>query len=234
MSTLDKLSTIERPSLHEELTDRLRTMIVEGILVAGEKVPERELCEKLGVSRTPMRETLKVLAADGLLTLQPNRGARVRAITLDELEDVFPLMGALEALAGELACKNMTDKQLQAIRKNHKAMLECFKATDMSGYFRYNQQIHEAILNAAGNQTLTATYLSLAVRVRRARYLANMSQQRWQKAVDEHELILNALETRDGNKLGVILKQHLENKFATVRQWILSQDDQPHNNLTNE
>ncbi len=226
MSTLDTLSSIERPSLHEELTDRLRTMIVEGILVAGEKVPERALCEKLGVSRTPMREALKVLAADGLLTLQPNRGARVRAITVEELEEVFPLMGALEALAGELACKNVTDKQLQAVRKSHNAMLACFKSADMPGYFRYNQQIHEAILTAAGNQTLTTTYLSLAVRVRRARYLANMSQQRWQEAVDEHELILKALETRDGKKLSAILKQHLENKFATVRQWIQTQQEE--------
>ncbi len=227
MSTLEKLSSIKRPSLHEELTDRLRTMIIEGVLEADEKVPERELCEKLGVSRTPMREALKVLAADGLLTLQPNRGARVRAITLNELEEVFPLMGALEALAGELACKNVTEKQLQVVRKNHKAMLACFKASDMPGYFRYNQLIHEAILNAAGNQTLTTTYLSLAVRVRRARYLANMSQQRWQAAVDEHEVILSALEARDANKLSAILKQHLENKFATVRQWVLSQQNKP-------
>ena len=110
MSMLNKVSSIKRPSLHEELTERLRDMIVEGVLVTGEKVPERELCEKFAVSRTPMREALKVLAAEGLLTLQPNRGAIVRAITLEELEEVFPLMGALEALAGELACKNITDK----------------------------------------------------------------------------------------------------------------------------
>ena len=86
MSALDRVSSIIRPSLHQELTDRLRSMIVEGVLAAGEKVPERELCERMGVSRTPMREALKVLASDGLLTLEPNRGARVRAITVAELE----------------------------------------------------------------------------------------------------------------------------------------------------
>ena len=223
MSALENLSSIKRSSLHEELTDRLRTMIIEGVLEADQKVPERELCEKLGVSRTPMREALKVLAADGLLTLQPNRGARVRAITLEELEEVFPLMGALEALAGELACHHITDEQIEAVRRSHEAMLTCFSNADMSGYFQHNQQIHEAILDAAGNQTLKETYLSLAIRVRRARYLANMSQQRWQAAVAEHETILMALERRDGKKLSKILKLHLENKFATVRQWILSQ-----------
>lgn len=221
MSALDRVTSINRPSLHTELTERLRSMIVEGVLPAGEKVPERELCEKLGVSRTPMREALKVLAADGLLTLEPNRGARVRAITLDDLEEVFPLLGALEALAGELACKHINDRQLEELRQTHDDMVGHFEQSDMPGYFTLNQRIHELIMEAAGNPTLTTMYRSLATRVRRARYLANMSQERWQQAVDEHEQIIDALEQRKGELLGSILKRHLENKFITVRQWIL-------------
>lgn len=223
MSALDRITSIDRTSLHEELTDRLRTMIVEGVLPDGEKVPERELCEKLGVSRTPMREALKVLAADGLLTLEPNRGARVRAITLEDLEQVFPLMGALEALAGELACRNISEPQLVELRQTHQIMLEHFRREDMSGYFKHNQRIHELIMEAASNPTLATTYRSLAIRVRRARYLANMSKDRWQQAVNEHEEIMEALEQRDGDRLGAILKRHLENKFATVQQWLQEQ-----------
>ena len=225
MSALDRVTSIKRPSLHEELIDRLRTMIVEGVLTAGEKVPERALCDKLGVSRTPMREALKVLAADRLLTLEPNRGARVRAITLDDLEEVFPLMGALEALAGELACANITDAQMTELRKTHELMLECFHASDLSGYFRHNQRIHEIIMQAADNSTLSSMVQSLAVRVRRARYLANMSSERWQQAVAEHEEIIMALDVRDGQRLGAILKRHLANKFATVRQWLIDQEN---------
>ena len=225
MSTLDRVTSIKRPSLHEELIDRLRTMIVEGVLTAGEKVPERALCDKLGVSRTPMREALKVLAADRLLTLEPNRGARVRAITLDDLEEVFPLMGALEALAGELACANITDAQMTELRQTNELMLECFHASDLSGYFRHNQRIHEIIMQAAGNATLSSMVQSLAVRVRRARYLANMSSERWQQAVAEHEEIIMALDVRDGQRLGAILKRHLANKFATVRQWLIDQEN---------
>lgn len=223
MSSLETVRTISRPSLHEELVDRLRGMIVEGVLPAGEKVPERELCEKLGVSRTPMREALKVLAADGLLTLQPNRGARVRDITIEELEEVFPIMGAFEALAGELACAHVTESQVQDVRSSHEAMLACYKASDLPGYFRHNQRIHEIIMEAAGNRTLSDLYRSLSVRVRRARYLANMSSERWQQAVAEHEQILIALEARDPARLAAILKSHLENKFDTVRQWLRSQ-----------
>ncbi len=223
MSALDRVTSISRPSLHEELTDRIRAMIVEGVLAAGEKVPERALCEKLGVSRTPMRESLKVLAADGLLTLEPNKGARVRAITLEDLEEVFPLMGAFEALAGELACANITIAQVTELKQAHADMLTHFHNSDMPGYFKHNQRIHEIIMEAAGNKSLTSMYRSLAVRVRRARYLANMSSERWQQAVNEHEEIITALDKRDGQLLGTILKRHLENKFATVRQWLENQ-----------
>jgi len=223
MSALDQVGSISRPSLHEELTDRLRSMIVEGVLTAGEKVPERALCEKLGVSRTPMREALKVLASDGLLTLEPNRGARVRAITVQELEEVFPLMGAFESLAGELACAQISDAQIKELKRVHEKMLTRYQASDMPGYFKHNQRIHELIMEAAGNRTLITMYNSLAVRVRQARYLANMSAERWKQAVDEHESIIQALEARDGKALSAILKKHLENKFAAVRQWIEDQ-----------
>jgi len=220
MSELDHVPTINRTSLHKELTERLRNMVVEGVLVAGEKVPERELCEKLGVSRTPMREALKVLAADGLLDLVPGRGARVSAITLADLEEVFPLMAALEALSGELACERITNSQLTRLKSAHRQMLKYFHNQNLAAYFRYNEKIHEIILEAAGNETLKTMYLSLALRVRRARYMANMTPERWQQAVNEHEEILDALDNKDGQALGAILKRHLQNKFDTVRNWM--------------
>lgn len=220
MKALNQVSSIKRTSLHEELTERLRAMIIEGVLVAGEKVPEKNLCDQLGVSRTPMREALKVLAAENLLTLEPNRGARVRAITVESLEEVFPIMGAFEALAGELACKNITDAQISDIKKSHRKMIKHYHENDLPGYFRYNQRIHEAIMLAAGNPTLSTMHQSVAVSIRRARYQANMNTERWQQAVQEHENIIMALEIKDGQLLGNILKQHLMNKFETIRQWL--------------
>lgn len=220
MTGLDQVSTISRPSLHEELTDRLRSMIIEGVLTAGEKVPEKALCEKLGVSRTPMREALKVLAADGLLNLEPNKGARVRIITMEDLEEVFPLMGALESLAGELACKNISDAQIAEITSEHNQMMVEFNSSNMPNYFKHNEQIHHLIMAAAANKTLTDMYRTLSLRIRSGRYIANMSPARWQQAVDEHEEMLVALTNRDGAELGSILKRHLNNKMDTVRQWV--------------
>jgi len=220
MSVLDSMESIVRRSLHDEMVERLQTIIVEGDLAPGSKIPEKELCAKFGVSRTPMREALKVLASEGLITLTPNRGAWVSPITLADLEEVFPVMGALEALSGEMACEKMAESEIARVRKLHDKMVAHYHAGELPAYFRLNQEIHEAILNAAANPTLFAQYRMLASRVRRARYMANMSKERWAKAVAEHEEIITALEARDGSKLAEILKRHLANKFETVREWL--------------
>lgn len=214
---------LRRKTLHEELTEAIREQIVNGELPPGVRVPEKELCELYAVSRTPLREALKVLATDGLLTLEPNRGAWVSRITIEDIDEVFPVMGALEALSGELACRYITDSEIANIRKLHRAMVRHYEKRDLAQYFDVNQQIHEAILVAARNETLSTQYRSLAARVRRARYVANMTQDRWAQATDEHEQIMECLEHRDGARLSRVLKRHLENKLETVRQWLLEQ-----------
>ena len=225
MTITQPLEPLARPSLHVELVERLHDLIVEGALPAGAKVPERELCTRFGVSRTPMREALKVLAADGLVSLEPNRGAWVSKVTIEELEEVFPVMGALESLSGELACARITDAQIAEVRTLHDAMLRCFEARDLPGYFRTNRQIHDKILDAAGNATLSAQHRSLAARVRRVRYMARMSETLWRRAVAEHEDIIEALEARDGPALAQHLRRHIDTKFETVRQWITDSDE---------
>jgi len=211
---------IVRRSLHDELIDRLREMIVIGDLEPGSKVPEQGLAAKFGVSRTPLREALKVLASEGLITLTPNKGATISQLTLEDLEEAFPVMGALEALSGELACERISDAGIDAIRRLHVQMIIHFQANEMPEYFRCNQEIHNQILAAADNATLTSMYRSLSGRVRRARYVANISKKRWQQAVKEHEEIIAALSARNGSALSEVLKRHLVNKFETVKETI--------------
>ncbi|MGI9372556.1 MAG: GntR family transcriptional regulator, partial [Hyphomicrobiales bacterium] len=172
MNLQQPLQIIPRPSLHAELVERIRGLIVDSTLPAGSKIPEKDLCAKFGVSRTPMREALKVLAVDGLVSLEPNRGAWVSKLTIQELEEVFPVMGALEALSGEQACKHITSEEFAVIEDLHNQMVLHFQNKDLDRYFHTNQQIHEVILAAAKNATLSAQYRSLATRVRQARYLA--------------------------------------------------------------
>lgn len=211
---------IVRRSLHDELVERLQRLIIEGELTPGEKVPEKELCERFNVSRTPMREALKVLANAGLVTLTPNRGSSVTAVTVDDLQEVFPVMAALEALSGELACQKIIDNEIAAVRALHEDMISHYEAGRLPEYFKANEAIHSSILNAARNDTLASQHRMLSARVRRARYLANMTRERWEKAVAEHEEILAALEARNGPELGQILKDHLSNKLETVAAWL--------------
>jgi DNA-binding GntR family transcriptional regulator len=201
-------------SLHGETLSRLRDHIVEGNIPDGGRVLERELCELLGISRTPLREALKVLAAEGLVELLPNRGARVRALSEHDLRELFDVMGGLEALAGRLACENITDAEVSEIERLHHEMYGYYLHRDMHNYFRVNQLIHQRIVEASRNTALQAAYGTIAGRIRRVRYTANFARDhaRWGEAMREHETILDALRRRAGSDLSEILFNHLRNK----------------------
>jgi len=211
---------IPRRSLHDELVERLRRQIVEGDLAPGDKISEKDLCETYGVSRTPLREALKVLAREGLVVLTPHRGAHVALLTAADLEEAFPVIGALEALAGELACARATDAEIARIAALHERMAAAHARRDRKGYFRLNQKIHEAMADAARNPTLNQMRATLDGRVSRARYYANISTARWDQAMKEHDEILAALTARDAERLGRVLKAHLRQKLETLRDVI--------------
>jgi DNA-binding GntR family transcriptional regulator len=220
----------QETSLHEEILLRLRDYVVEGNIPEGARVPERQLCGMLGISRTPLREALKVLAAEGLIDLLPNRGARVRQLGKRDLEELFDIMAGLESLAGRLACEVIADEEITAIERLHYEMYGHYLHRDMHRYFELNQRIHESIVAAARNETLKTTYASFAGRLRRIRYSANFARkrQRWAEAMREHEAILDALRRRDGSELSDILFQHLRNKrSAAIEYYAERQNREP-------
>lgn len=205
-----------RRPLHEEATDRLRDQIVQGQLSAGTRLNERLLTAQLGVSRTPLREAFKVLATEGLVELLPNRGAIVAQMDPVRLSESLAVMGALEALAGELACRNATDAQIGEIRALHYEMLAHHARGDLAGYFKFNQAIHLKIVKYSGNAVLHNVYRQLNGNVRRARFMANLSKERWDAAVREHDEILRALAARDIERIRELLSDHLAHKLASV------------------
>ena len=204
--------------LHETVISQLRDLIVQGELAPETKLNERVLAEKLGTSRTPLREAIKFLASEGLVELLPNRGAMVAPLKPEKMQEVFVVLGALEALAGDLACRNASDADIAEIKALHYHMLAHHARGELAEYFRYNQQIHIKLMECAGNATLTQTYRGLNAHVRRARYMANLSKERWDKAVQEHEEMLAALIRRDGARLQMLLRDHLANKLALVME----------------
>jgi DNA-binding GntR family transcriptional regulator len=208
---MNEASHILRRSLHDELVDRLREMIASGELVGGSRIDERELCERFGVSRTPVREALKVLATEGFVTLIPRRGARVAALSERDLLEAFPIMAVLEGLAGEMACAAATEAEIATVVAMTKEMEQHHRAGRLEPYFDLNQRIHIAIAEAARNPTLWRVQRSLDGQVRRGRYEANISSERWNEAMAEHREIADALASRDGSRLSRLLRAHIEN-----------------------
>ena len=203
-------------SLHDQVAARLRTMLIEGRIAPGAKLNERELCEQLHVSRTPLREAIKLLAAEGLVDLLPNRGAV--AVKLDETDVVhtFELLATLEGMSGELAAERVTDDERAEIRALHYEMLACHARRDLSGYYRLNASIHRAINAAAKNPVLARTYTSVNARVQSLRFRTNQNEKKWKLAVREHEQMVDALDARDAAGLRGILVQHLHHKRDSV------------------
>jgi DNA-binding GntR family transcriptional regulator len=174
------------------------------------------------VSRTPLREALKVLASEGLIELLPNRGARVRVLDEHDIRELFDLVGGLEALAGRLACEYISGDQYAEIERLHHEMYAFYLHRDMHGYFKINQLIHGKIVAAAQNSALSMSYAAYTGQISRIRYSANMAKKRdrWGEAMREHEAILDALRRRDGNELSDILFQHLRNKQAAAIEYL--------------
>jgi DNA-binding GntR family transcriptional regulator len=212
------IAPIRRPTLHDEVVGRLRDLIVEGALAGGTRIHEGRLCEQLGVSRTPLREGLKVLANEGLVDLLPNRGAVVRPVTAKDTRDMLRVLGRLEALAGELACANATDAEIAELRSVHDRMLELHAAGNTMEYFKLNQAIHTGIVRLARNPTLQLLHETLQARVKRIRFVPHDFRIATDQPLREHERMMAALAARDGKRLGQLLDEHMEMTWVRVQR----------------
>ncbi len=217
----------DEPSRHVNIVRSIQNMIVTGELAEGVRLPEKWLCEQLGVSRTPLREAFKVLAAQGVITLLPNRGAVVVAHSVDEIDDAIDVLAALEMLAGRCAAVEATERDIDRIERLHRDMTERFRERDLPSYFHLNQAIHQEIVDIPRNEALSATYASLSTRFHRFRYVSNTNSERWRRALWEHELILEHLRDRDGPLLSALLNSHLRNGWALVKETLTQESAVP-------
>lgn len=207
---------IARLTLPEAAAERLRTLIIEGELAPGARLNERELSERLGVSRTPLREAFRMLAADGLLVQLPNRGAQVVALSRDDVRHAFEVMASLEGLSGELAAQRVTDGDIDVLRGMQAEMEAAHARHDLPTYYRVNREIHDRINAIAGNPILTHTFRTLNARLHALRFRSNLVPAKWDHAVAEHRCMLEALAARDGGRLRDILVGHLRTKLQAV------------------
>ena len=215
---------IARSTLPQVAAERLRALIVEGVLEPGARLNERELSEQLGVSRTPLREAFRLLAAEGLLLQMPNRGVQVAALSREDVRHAFEVMASLEGLAGELAAARVTDADLDELRVLQDDLESAHRRLDLPAYYRVNRAIHDRLSAIAANPVLAQTYRTLNARLHALRFRSNFNRAKWDRAVAEHRSMLAALAARDGAALRDLLVRHLHAKLQAVLETMKRQD----------
>jgi DNA-binding GntR family transcriptional regulator len=205
-------------NLHEAIFQKLRLLLVEGKIAPGSKLNERELAESLSVSRTPIREAIRRLAADGLVELIANRGAIAVQLSLEDVIHTFNVIADLEGFSGELAANNISDAALSELEALQYEMMASYARRDLSSYYKLNLRIHHLINQAANNPVLAQLFSQVNARIEALRFRSNQDGVKWEKAVEEHQEMLDALKVRDSVRMRRIMIKHVQNKRDVVVQ----------------
>ncbi|QHQ34375.1 GntR family transcriptional regulator [Algicella marina] len=213
-------------SLTEHVADKLREMVIRGQLAPGQHIVERKLCAELSVSRTPMREALKLLRQDGLVEIFRNRGARVAPYTAEDAIDLFEVISGMESIAASRAAERITDTELDALQEQHARIVHFHKTGNLDDYFPANSAVHAAILRIAANPVLANAHRRLMLLAQRGRYMAIMNPERWNQAVSEHGALMASLEARDPDAAREIWSGHLMNTGISVAAALRADSEQ--------
>lgn len=212
----DSLQKIKRKSLAERIADELRNLVLLEKLKPGATIPERETADALGVSRTPLRESLRILASEGLVEIQPNRAPVVANPSIDELKSLLQVQGALEGLGGELACTAATDEELQQIALLEQHMRELSDSSDPLEFFQRDMDFHTKIVAASKNTPLIETHKNYNSRLWRARFISSRRRVNRTGTLEQHQQIVETLLARQRKKCAKALNKHLEIGFQNI------------------
>lgn len=212
------------PNLPEKIANQLRRNILRGAILPGDSIKERDNAAELGVSRTPMREAIRILAKEGLVLLRPSRSPIVAKLNYKDVSDQTEVLIALEKLSAELACKNATEDELNQIGEIVDYMAANFYETDPLDMFEIDMSFHTAIAEASHNRSLADTHRSYLQRLWHARYLAASQRRNRERVVNEHSRILDAMRARDPEAASAAINHHLWHLDEDIRSLIDEQD----------
>jgi DNA-binding GntR family transcriptional regulator len=205
-------------SLHMEVAAQLREQIFAGILAPGVFMDEVALAESLQISRTPLREALKVLAAEGLVRHEPRRGSFVNEVTAQDLDEIFPVIALLEGRCALEAASHATDGDLAALEILHARLQKHAKAKRITDYYETNFAIHEAIITLANNKWLAQVIGDLRKIVKLARLQQLHAPGRLEQSLSEHMAVFAALKARDGEGAEAAMRTHLTRQRTALRE----------------
>lgn len=213
---------IAHRALYEQVADRLRLRIYHNELKPGDWIDEKALCEAFGISRTPLREALKVLSAEGLIELIPRRGCFVKRLAQNELDELFPVVAVLEGLSARETAMRITPAQLKRLDAMHERLERLAAAGDVDAYYDENCRFHHALLEFSGNRYLQRTAADLRKILRLARHHQLTLPGRLEHSLDEHRQIMEALRQGDPALADRCMQEHL------MHQWQASSDVEAH------
>lgn len=211
--------------LYEQVANRLRERIYDGVLRPGEAIDESVLCSLFGISRTPLREALKVLDREGLVELVPRRGCVVRSLSLEELGELFPVIAVLEGLCAREAAKRCTEADLAELAASQSRLEELAIGEDLNGYYEENYRVHELIQRLAGNRWLKRVTADLRRILRLARHEQLKRPGRLQESLAEHRGLMGAFRARDASAADQLMQQHLCNQWKALEAHLDEQTD---------
>jgi DNA-binding GntR family transcriptional regulator len=205
-------------SMHDAVAARLRAMVFDGDLAPGAFIDEKALASSWQVSRTPLREALKVLAAEGLVDLVPHRGCRVIELTEDDADALFPVMALLEGRCALEAVAHATDEDLRQVQHLHDELERHAAAQDIDGYYRVNHSFHSLVQQLAGNRWLDRATGDLRrfMRLMRGSQLALPG--RMDASINEHRVLLDAFLQRDAARAERAMHDHLLAQLVALKK----------------
>ncbi len=202
---------IERQlTLRERIVTFVKDSIINGRLKPGERVPEHEIAENFGISRTPIREAFRQLESEGFITVIPRKGAVVSPITAKDVSEFYAIKSLLEGYAAGLACTKFTDKELKKLTQINKQMQRCAAKNDVQGFYRLDNQFHEVFLSSCGNDKLCVLAHQIAQQFERFRIMALSMPGRMKTSIKQHEDIIKAFTERKADIVEKLVRANAE------------------------
>ncbi|UCG39006.1 MAG: GntR family transcriptional regulator [bacterium] len=214
-------------TLREQIASSLRESIIKGELHPGQKLTEPELADRLGISRTPIREAFRQLESEGFLTVIPRRGAVVSSISQEEIEDFYEIKSLLEGYAARIAASRITARDIEKLEKLNDQLLELARQEDVEAFFRKNNEFHNTFIALCGNDKLLEIRLGLVQRFLRFRLQALSVPGRLMKSVEQHKLIIDALSRKDGNLAESLVVEHSLLSGRELAEQVAKMEEEP-------
>ncbi len=203
-------------ALYMQVADRIRDQIYQRELTPGDAIDEMALCERFGISRTPLREALKVLNSEGLIELIPRRGSFVRSMDIEELNELFPVMVVLEGLCAREAVENCEPEDLQKLEQMHEKLEDLAKQGDIDGYYEQNFVFHQAVQDLSGNKWLQRVIGDLRKVLRLARHMQLTIPGRLENSLEEHRNIMLAFKNNNPDLADQNMQDHLKQQWFSL------------------